>query len=338
MIGLGTSRGELELTRERMGSGGPRGLQILRLGVESARGGFDSHAFPPARAGSARLALLLALAVAAVPAVAARAAGAPVDSLARPASTVADSVPHPASAPLDTLGRAVTPPGGAPVAADSLAGRAAPPPAAPATADTMVRRRGRIRERTASPDTAETAPRGFLAAPRWVMMRSLLFPGWGQLQNHAWLKAALLGGTDGYLRVRAFQDEHRLREMQPGVNAAQAAYNQAFAAANAALAARNLLTPGTPEYQAADSLYQLLYAVEGSASAKYNSLVGPYNSLLNGQVSRLWLLGGVIVYAMVDAYVDAHFKNFKVEFQHDPALPGGKPASGRTRLFLRWTF
>src|SRR5437667_11960345 len=33
--------------RERLGSGGPRGLQILRSGVESVRGGFDSHAFPP---------------------------------------------------------------------------------------------------------------------------------------------------------------------------------------------------------------------------------------------------------------------------------------------------
>src|SRR5437773_1803260 len=33
--------------RERLGSGGPRGLQILRSGVKSVRGGFDSHAFPP---------------------------------------------------------------------------------------------------------------------------------------------------------------------------------------------------------------------------------------------------------------------------------------------------
>ena len=30
-----------------MGSGGPRGLQIPRSGVHRARGGFDSHAFPP---------------------------------------------------------------------------------------------------------------------------------------------------------------------------------------------------------------------------------------------------------------------------------------------------
>jgi hypothetical protein len=34
-------------TRERMGSGGLRGLQILLSGVFDVRGGFDSHTFPP---------------------------------------------------------------------------------------------------------------------------------------------------------------------------------------------------------------------------------------------------------------------------------------------------
>src|SRR6267378_4235840 len=53
--------------RERLGSGGPRGLQILRSGVKSVRGGFDSHAFPPIVWG---LGLVLALALAAAGAVA----------------------------------------------------------------------------------------------------------------------------------------------------------------------------------------------------------------------------------------------------------------------------
>jgi hypothetical protein len=46
----------------------------------------------------------------------------------------------------------------------------------------------------------------------------------------------------------------------------------------------------------------------------------------------------VIVYAMVDAYVDAHFRNFDVDFETDPALPGGAPAEAGGRLLLRWRF
>ena len=44
--------------RERMGSGGPRGLQILLSVADRGRGGFDSHTFPPLLLA---LALLLAL-------------------------------------------------------------------------------------------------------------------------------------------------------------------------------------------------------------------------------------------------------------------------------------
>ncbi len=35
------------MRREWMGSGGPRGLQILLSGAKTTRGGFDSHTFPP---------------------------------------------------------------------------------------------------------------------------------------------------------------------------------------------------------------------------------------------------------------------------------------------------
>ena len=45
--------------RERMGSGGPRGLQILLSVADRGRGGFDSHTFPPL---ALALALLLACA------------------------------------------------------------------------------------------------------------------------------------------------------------------------------------------------------------------------------------------------------------------------------------
>jgi hypothetical protein len=56
------------------------------------------------------------------------------------------------------------------------------------------------------------------------------------------------------------------------------------------------------------------------------------------------MLGGVLAYALVDAYVDAHFRNFDLEFRNDPALtPAGEAPSSAvpapvTRLALRWTF
>jgi hypothetical protein len=51
--------------------------------------------------------------------------------------------------------------------------------------------------------------------------------------------------------------------------------------------------------------------------------VDKYNTRLNQYVGRQWWLAGLVGYAMVDAYVDAHFVNFKFEFEHDPALPAG---------------
>jgi hypothetical protein len=40
---------------------------------------------------------------------------------------------------------------------------------------------------------------------------------------------------------------------------------------------------------------------------------------------------------VIDAYVDAHFRRFDIDFQFDPALPGGAPAPG-ARLSLRWAW
>src|SRR5215475_6753744 len=48
--------------RERMGSGGPPGLQILVSGASGVRGGFDSHAFPPISALAAACLIVVALA------------------------------------------------------------------------------------------------------------------------------------------------------------------------------------------------------------------------------------------------------------------------------------
>src|SRR5262245_25337772 len=85
--------------RERMGSGGPPGLQILVSGASGVRGGFDSHAFPPI---FALAAVWLMLAVFLVcPAIADLPPGAPGAAPAPPL----DSLVTPPPTPADTAGK-----------------------------------------------------------------------------------------------------------------------------------------------------------------------------------------------------------------------------------------
>jgi hypothetical protein len=91
-------------------------------------------------------------------------------------------------------------------------------------------------------------------------------------------------------------------------------------------------------------------AQAGGDPAEYTAAVNRYNARLDTYVRHQWFLGGVLAYALIDAYVDAHFRNFDVEFKHDPALPDDEPADpdapigggparrGGTRLALRWHF
>jgi hypothetical protein len=69
-----------------------------------------------------------------------------------------------------------------------------------------------------------------------------------------------------------------------------------------------------------------------------NELALRYNDRLDRMVARQWLLAGVIVYSLLDAYVDAHFRDFDIEFKTDPALPGDESASMGARAGLRWSF
>ncbi|MBI1799821.1 MAG: hypothetical protein HYR73_09075 [Candidatus Eisenbacteria bacterium] len=131
--------------------------------------------------------------------------------------------------------------------------------------------------------------------PRWVMMRSLVIPGWGQAHNRAWFKATVVAGTELWLASVLISDQRELDRLSAEITAA-----------------------GTGD------------------PAQVESLVNEYNDRLNHFVSRQWLLGGAVAYALLDAYVDAHFRNFDIEFRNDPALPGGlAPAQ---RLDLRWNF
>ena len=148
-------------------------------------------------------------------------------------------------------------------------------------------------------DTARArARRGRFETPRWVMLRSLAIPGWGQLHNGSWLKAAVLGGGETWLIAGLVEDNRSIQQLR----------------AKADLALANGDDDG------------------------FNAAVDAYNHRLVGFVSHQWWLGGLLVYALMDAYVDAHFRDFKVEFEYDRALKGGKPQPGQTRLSLRWDF
>jgi hypothetical protein len=145
-------------------------------------------------------------------------------------------------------------------------------------------------------------------APHWVMLRSLVVPGWGQLHNGSWIKALGVATGEGILIARIIDDNQALNDLNAQIDAARA---------------------------------------NGDANAEAVAIEA-YNSRLNDLNSRAWLLGGVVAYALLDAYIDAHFRNFDIEFKRDPALPGGVPpppgkksglmTAGETRLALRWSF
>jgi hypothetical protein len=178
------------------------------------------------------------------------------------------------------------------------------PPAAPVdTAGKLVSVGSTRRIPAATQDTTHHA----YSEPRYVMFRSMLVPGWGQLYNRAWLKATLMVGVEGGLIAKIIEDERHLNQLSETADEAQA----------------------------------------NGDEAAFDAAINAYNDRLSQSISRRWLLGATIAYAMVDAYVDAHFRNFKVEFGPDPALPpdmaptsgkGKKKSGAGGRMSLRWSF
>lgn len=245
-----------------MGPGGPRGLQILRLGASRVRGGFDSHAFPP------RIrAFPLAIAVAGLGVLVALGPG-------QAAERAAEDVPVEA----DT------------VAVDSLVmeGESV---VVPDTSEFSPRVTGEV-------VTPAAGPVSRFDRPKYVMYRSLILPGWGQIHNRSWLKAGAVIAGEGYLGYRIYQDRQDIEELER--LAAEAG------------------SRGETELQAV--------------------LLEQHNALVDETISRQWILGGVIALALVDAYVDAHFKNFRIEFDTDPALPKGESAPLKMRFLLKARF
>jgi len=167
------------------------------------------------------------------------------------------------------------------------------------------------------PDTAravaDTAGTGRPAVrwseqPRVVMLRSLVVPGWGQWHNRAHVKAVLVAGAEGWLIGNIFADQSAMNRLLGDIHRAQA----------------------------------------DSDNAAYNAAATSYNNHLDGFIGGQWMVAGVIAYALVDAYVDAHFRTFDIDFRTDPALPrdaepdpgptGGAHHAASERLSLRWHF
>jgi hypothetical protein len=129
------------------------------------------------------------------------------------------------------------------------------------------------------------------------MLRSALVPGWGQLHNGSWFKALGVAAGEVAFAAGIVNDERDLDRLSRLVDEAQAANDE----------------------------------------AAYDAAVNAYNTRLSESTSRRWLLGGLLAYALVDAYVDAHFTHFNVDF--DTAPPGeGSGSGGGARLRLGWSF
>ena len=139
---------------------------------------------------------------------------------------------------------------------------------------------------SADADTSKarrTAPPEFkgFEAPRWVMLRSAAVPGWGQLHNGSWKKAIGIAGLEGLFVAKIVNDQSALRSLNSDIDAAHAAGKTT---------------------QEADFILQ-------------------YNARADRSVAHQWWLGALLAYSMLDAYIDAHFRNFHIDLDDDPALP-----------------
>jgi uncharacterized protein DUF5683 len=192
-------------------------------------------------------------------------------------------------------------------AAPAAAGSAArsfqvPPPGASRDTTTMLVPAADSAGVVVVPAPADTAPRRRLPRsrwdqPRWVMLRSLALPGWGQIHNRAWIKAVGVAGSEIAMGAAIWNDERHLDRLSAEVRVAQADQDQ----------------------------------------PRFNAAVLAYNDVLDASIRRRWLLGGLIAFALLDAYVDAHFVDFEVEFERDPALPEGTPIPA-AKVSVGWRF
>ena len=138
--------------------------------------------------------------------------------------------------------------------------------------------------------------------PTWIMARSAVIPGWGQLKNKRPLKAGIIAGVEGFTA-------YKLVDAWKDVDDASQREDEALRAGNEIAAA------------AARADYEDAYTRRATAG---------------------WLLVAEVALSMLDAYVDAHLIQFDADFGPDPSLPddasSALPGSPGARVSLNVSF
>ena len=118
------------------------------------------------------------------------------------------------------------------------------------------------------------------------MLQSAVLPGWGQVQNGAWLKAVAVVAGEGYLAWRAWDGWQDELDATDRANA----------------------------------------AAEAGDTDAYFRYLADRDRHENTKINYIWWAAGAHLFQMVDAYVDAHFTNFDADFGPDDAAgPGAGP-------------
>ncbi len=111
-----------------------------------------------------------------------------------------------------------------------------------------------------------------LSQPTKALLLSAVIPGGGQLYNHAWIKAGVVIGVQGYLISSAVQNDSKLKDY------------------------RTKATNSTDAWEV----------------NRYRQLEQRYTDRFNNDV---WWIGITAALSMIDAFVDAHLKDFDANKQ-----------------------
>ena len=122
---------------------------------------------------------------------------------------------------------------------------------------------------------ADSIPRR--SRPVYVMLRSAVVPGWGQLYNRKVLKAAGVVAGEGLLAYQALSEHKK-------------------------------------ENEAVDRLSALLDAGVGPGDPAYQAVDQDREAHRNRKINWIWWGVAAHLLSMVDAYVDAHLATFDADF------------------------
>jgi hypothetical protein len=173
------------------------------------------------------------------------------------------------------------------MAAAALGARPAPARAAETAADSV----GAVRDTTARTERK--------VKPFFVMARSAVVPGWGQVYNRQPLKAVVVVAGEAFLVHKIFQELGRQND---------AIDRRAAAASNG------------------DAVGDSLAVLDEGIHK-------------NRKIDWIWWTAAAHLLQMADAYVDAHFINFDAEFgPDDDRIAAGSRAAPRLRLALQVKF